>query len=99
MRGVAVFAVALLAGAGNLETQGCGSQDPTPAASEVFSTGDGVRFRVEVIAKGLEIPWSLVFMPDGRLLVPERHGRVRVIDTSRSTSDLALTLDDVFTDG
>ncbi|HXD15979.1 MAG TPA: PQQ-dependent sugar dehydrogenase [Vicinamibacterales bacterium] len=99
MRGVAVLAVVLLAGVDNLETKGCSSQNSTPSSSQVFSTDDGVRFRVEVVAKGLEIPWSLVFMPDGRLLVPERHGRVRVIDTARGTADIALTIDNVFTEG
>ncbi|HYS25809.1 MAG TPA: PQQ-dependent sugar dehydrogenase [Vicinamibacterales bacterium] len=99
MRGVAVLAVALLAGVDNLETKACSSQNSAPTSSQVFSTDDGVRFRVEVVAKGLEIPWSLVFMPDGRLLVPERHGRVRVIDTARGTAEIALTIDDVFTDG
>jgi len=99
MRGVAVLAVVLLAGVDNLETKACSSQNSAPTSSQVFSTDDGVRFRVEVVAKGLEIPWSLVFMPDGRLLVPERHGRVRVIDTARGTADIALTIDDVFTDG
>jgi glucose/arabinose dehydrogenase len=99
MRGVAVLAVVLLAGVDNLETKACSSQDSAPNSSQVFSTDDGVRFRVEVVAKGLEIPWSLVFMPDGRLLVPERHGRVRVIDAARGTAEIALTIDDVFTDG
>jgi len=99
MRGVAVLAVVLLAGVDNLETKACSSQDSAPSSSQVFSTDDGVRFRVEVVAKGLEIPWSLVFMPDGRLLVPERHGRVRVIDTARGTAEIALTIDDVSTDG
>jgi len=99
MRGVAVVAVVLLAGVDNLETKACSSQNSAPTSSQVFSTDDGVRFRVEVVAKGLEITWSLVFMPDGRLLVPERHGRVRVIDTARGTAEIALTIDDVFTDG
>ncbi len=99
MRGVAVLAVVLLAGIDNLETKACSSQDSAPSSSQIFSTDDGVRFRVEVVAKGLEIPWSLVFMPDGRLLVPERHGRVRVIDTARGTAEIALTIDDVSTDG
>ena len=99
MRSVALFAVVLLAQAANLETQGCGSQPSTPSASEVFSTADGVRFRVEVIVKGLEVPWALVFAPDGRLFVPERPGRVRIVDITRGTSDLALTLDGVFADG
>ena len=99
MRAVSVLTVVLLGGAGNLETQGCDSSPQAPTSSQVFSTDDGARFRVEVVVNGLEIPWSLVFAPDGRLFVPERHGRVRIVDTARGTSELALTLDDVFTDG
>src|SRR5258705_855534 len=99
MRGVAVLAVVLLAGVGNLETKACSSQDSAPASSQIFSTDDGVRFRVEVVVNGLEIPWSLSFAPDGRLFVPERPGRVRIVDVARGTSDLALTLDDVFAEG
>ena len=35
--------------------------------------------RVEVFAAGLEYPWSLQFLPDGRLLVTERPGRLRIV--------------------
>jgi glucose/arabinose dehydrogenase len=71
---------------------------PPPApAPEVFTTSDGVRFTVESVATGLEIPWSMAFAPDGRLFVTERPGRVRIIDATFRTSELALTMDDVFT--
>jgi glucose/arabinose dehydrogenase len=35
--------------------------------------------RVKTVATGLEIPWEIAFMPDGRALVTERPGRVRLL--------------------
>src|SRR5882757_9496221 len=34
---------------------------------------------VQTIASGLVNPWSLAFLPDGRMLVTERPGRMRVV--------------------
>jgi quinoprotein glucose dehydrogenase len=36
-------------------------------------------YRVESWVANLEVPWSLVFLPDGRALVSERPGRIRLI--------------------
>ena len=36
--------------------------------------------RTETVAQGLEHPWALAFLPDGRYLVTERPGRMRIID-------------------
>lgn len=36
--------------------------------------------RHELVATGLEHPWSLAFLPQGRFLVTERPGRLRVIE-------------------
>ena len=36
-------------------------------------------YQVDVLASGLEHPWSLAFLPDGRMLVTERAGRMRII--------------------
>ncbi len=49
-----------------------------------------------VVAGNLEVPWSLVFLPDGAILVTERPGRVRLIDNKgrlRSGSVLSLEVD------
>jgi aldose sugar dehydrogenase len=48
-------------------------RSPTPASA------NGA-LRVETVARGLEHPWGLVFLPDGRLLVTERPGRLRSVD-------------------
>lgn len=39
-------------------------------------------FRVEAVAKGLEHAWGLAFLPDGRFLVTERPGRMRVVEAN-----------------
>jgi aldose sugar dehydrogenase len=40
-------------------------------------------FRVVRIAQGLEQPWSLAFLPDGRMLVTEKAGRLRVVSQGK----------------
>ena len=78
----------------------CPKDSPTtPQTSDVFATRDGVRFRVETVLTGLEIPWSMNFAPDGRLFVTERPGRVRIVTPGSSSSELALTIDDVYAQG
>ena len=36
--------------------------------------------RVVTVARGLVNPWSLAFLPDGRMLVTERPGRMRIVN-------------------
>ena len=43
----------------------------------------GHDYRIETVADGLDQPWSIVFVPDGRMLVTERAGRLRVIEDGR----------------
>jgi glucose/arabinose dehydrogenase len=35
--------------------------------------------RVTTVAQGLENPWGLAFLPDGRMLVTEQPGRLRIV--------------------
>jgi glucose/arabinose dehydrogenase len=42
--------------------------------------------RAETVARGLDHPWALEFLPDGRMLVTERPGRLRIVDPSGRVS-------------
>jgi aldose sugar dehydrogenase len=44
-------------------------------------------FVVETVAGGLENPWSLAFLPDGRMLVTERAGRLRLVSSDGTLSE------------
>ena len=38
---------------------------------------------VETVASGLANPWAIAFLPDGRMLVTERAGRLRIVAQGR----------------
>lgn len=48
------------------------------AATPIFPSAAG-DLKVETVAGGLVHPWSLAFLPDGRMLVSERPGRLRIV--------------------
>ncbi|MES2491144.1 MAG: PQQ-dependent sugar dehydrogenase [Pseudomonadota bacterium] len=41
---------------------------------------------VKKIARGLQQPWALAFLPDGRMLVTEKPGRMRIVDAAGKIS-------------
>ncbi|MDC0670523.1 PQQ-dependent sugar dehydrogenase [Nannocystis radixulma] len=52
---------------------------PAPAETE--------EFRVEEVVVGLDRPWALEFLPDGRILLTEKPGRMRIAGTDGALSE------------
>ena len=49
------------------------------AALAQDAQSEKTRFRVVTVASGLDRPWALAFLPDGRMLVTEKPGRMRIV--------------------
>lgn len=60
------------------------------AAAAPASTVDPKSYRVETMADGLVKPWSMSMLPDGRLLVTEIAGRLKVIGPDGATRSIAI---------
>jgi glucose/arabinose dehydrogenase len=57
---------------------------PLPDKAIEYDTAEGQKIRLVVMTRGLFHPWSLVFLPDGRMLVTERRGQLRIINANGS---------------
>lgn len=74
----------------------CGAAPTGFADNQVFETqGKDVRFRIETVASGLEIPWGFAWLPNKDLLFTERRGRVRIIEKGKLRSEPVFTVPDV----
>lgn len=76
--GAAIAATAVLASAVTV---------PSHAAQTGAPAAPATSLQVEPVASGLVNPWSLAFLPDGRMLVTERPGRLRIVATDGTLSD------------
>ena len=71
---------------------------PSQKPAQTLASQAGV-MEVTEVARGLEHPWAMTFLPDGSLLVTERAGRLRKVGTDGSISAPLAGVPTVFAEG
>ncbi|MEG6551288.1 PQQ-dependent sugar dehydrogenase [Desulfocurvibacter africanus] len=70
------------------------------AKAETAKTQQGVEVKIEELADGLDHPWGMEFLPDGRLLVTERNsGKLYILNADRTKSKPLEGVPEVLADG
>ena len=59
----------------------------------------GVAFQTTTVAKGLSFPWGMTFLPDGRMLVTEKAGALRIVGKDGTVSAPVAGTPAVFSNG
>jgi glucose/arabinose dehydrogenase len=73
-----------------------GSATSSAESGEQSAAADAAKgFRVETVVGNLEVPWSIVFAPDGRMFFTERPGRVRVFEGGKLRPEPVAVIQDV----
>src|SRR6266849_8624396 len=74
----------------------CSHPPPGRGAGEVETSAQSqTSFRVETVVGNLQVPWSIVWAPDGRMIFTERPGRVRVYENGRLRAEPLFVVPDV----
>jgi aldose sugar dehydrogenase len=94
-RGMALPCWAVVA----LTTAGAHADTRPTTFPQAAVAADADRVRVETIASGLRNPWGLAFLPNGRMLVTERPGRLRIVNQDGSLSAPVIGVPAVFAVG
>jgi glucose/arabinose dehydrogenase len=78
----------------------CNQPQPGRGAGEVQTSAQSkTSFKIEKVAGGLEVPWSIVWAPDGRMIFTERPGRVRVMEKGTLNPKPLFVVPDVESSG
>lgn len=78
------------------------AKSPSPAANSLpstFAEPASINGNVQIIASGLEHPWSVALLPNGGFLITERPGRLRRIDADGTLQPAFRGVPEVYSEG
>ncbi len=74
----------------------CSHTPPGRGAGEIETSAQTQSsFKVDTVVGGLQVPWAIVWAPDGRMIFTERAGRVRVFEHGKLRPEPLFTVPDV----
>lgn len=76
-----------------------GIPDAAPAQPDRPIVPEAGTVQIETLAQGLEHPWALAVLPDGRFLITERPGRLRVVSRGGAIAEPVAGVPAVFAHG
>ena len=84
--GLVGISLAVAAASASAQTPGVDTRPPNgkdqapafPGQTDAPEHKSNVAFTVVTVAEGLENPWALAFLPNGKMLITERPGRLRI---------------------
>jgi aldose sugar dehydrogenase len=79
----------------SLNVASCSAADGEVDFPVVPASKNVPQLKVETVAENLEIVWSIVFAPDGRMFFTERPGRLRVIENGKLREKAFFTIPDI----
>src|SRR5688572_11048225 len=76
---------------------GCAPSEDSPSApdSKPPSSNQDVGYKLETVIESVQVPWSIVWDPDGVMLFTERPGRIRVFENGKLREQPLHTFTDV----
>ncbi len=77
----------------------CSAKEQEEVFTGPIIESERLQFSIDTLAAGLTNPWGMAFLPDGRILIVERPGRMRIFEDGTLMDDAVEGLPDIWAHG